>query len=181
MKKIYIQIGTYMDAITFRDFSYFNSFKLGNRLITLILFPIIMFALAILNALTESSFLFWLFISLGILLPSSYLIFYRAALKHQIDINDLTVPKKVYTLTINTKELFITNQGEQSSYSWNQIYRLFIMDKYIYIYITKARAFILPYTDFVQGTPEELLTLAKKNLPSIRIFDKRSQKNHLNF
>lgn len=175
MKKICIQIDTHMDAATFRDFSHFNSFQLGNRLITLTLFPIIMFALAVLNAMTGSFLFFWLFIGLGIVLPTSYLIFYKIALERQINTNDLTTPKKVYSLTINAKELLITSKTEKVSYRWNQIYRLFIMDKYIYVYLTKARAFILPYTDFIQGTPEELLALAEKNLPSIRLFDKRSK------
>ncbi|PHV70093.1 hypothetical protein CS063_12370 [Sporanaerobium hydrogeniformans] len=177
MEKIPIQIDTHMDVATFRAFSHFNSFKLNNRFITLALFPVVMFGLAVINAVTGSSLFFWLLISLGILLPSSYLIFYKVAMERQITLHGLDTPKKVYSLIVNTKGLYITSQTEKAHYRWNQIYRLFVMDDSIYIYLTKARAFILPYKDFTQGTPEELLALAQKNLPSVRLFDKCSKKD----
>ena len=141
------RFNTNVDARTFRDFSFFNSFLFHSRWISLALFPLVMTGLGILNLLTGSAFLFRLFLVLALLIPVLYLIYYGISLRNQIRVNNLTEKRQVYTTCFTNGKIAVTNENENQPMEWEHIHCLFRYKEYFYLYITKNRAFILPAED----------------------------------
>ncbi len=169
-----ITVASHMDARVFTDFSNFNSFRLKNRWLGLTGFPVLMIGLGVINYLTGSTLLFWIFSSLGIILPLGYMIFYRISLRNQIKANQLETPRLVYTVTISKRGVEVVNQKERATVRWKQVYRVFVRKNAVYIYITEGRAFILPEADLPEGcTMQDLVDLIRAHIDNIRVFDKR--------
>lgn len=177
MKENLIKVDINMDSKVFSDFSHFNAFHFHRRWTGFVLFPLLMIGLGLVNRMTGSDFLFFLFIAAAFIIPAAYLLFYRISLKKQIVRYKLETPYPVYTLGLSSEGVSMTTATEEHFFRWNQVYRVFELDEYTYIYITKARAFILPYKDIVEVSPTSLHQVFVDYLPSIRLFDKRSRKS----
>lgn len=171
-----ITVQTRIDETVFTDFSHFNSFRLSSRWLSLLLFPVVMAAFGAVNLLTGSRLLFYVFCAAGIALPLLYLLFYRVSLNKQIAAYQLEQPRSAYTVCLSADGIAVSTEKEKTEFCWEQVYRVFEMNDYTYLYITKARAFILPHCDVSQGTPEQLHQIFLDYLPQIRLFDKR--RNH---
>lgn len=171
-----IQVHTQIDRKVFTDFSNFNAFRLHYRGLGLAGFPVLMIALAILNYATGSKLFFWLFSLTGILLPLFYLLFYRVSLSKQIIANHLEQPRHAYSVQLDKTGVTVQNDAEHVVYRWDQVYRVYLREHYVYLYITKARAFLLPYTDIAEGADAQaLISSIRQNLEPIRLFDQRSR------
>lgn len=131
-----------------------------------------------LDTLTGSTFILKVFTILGFLLPILYLIFYMASLEKQISRFNLQTPQKAYTVEIYDDGVHVKNKTEKAVYTWNQIYRIYITKKYMYVYITKNRSFIMPYTDLQDFAKESLIKAVKSLCPKgkISFFDKKVSK-----
>jgi hypothetical protein len=169
MQEPIISIHSMMDKHTFSNFSKFNNFRLNHRWLLLILFPAIMSVFAYFNLLTNSTFLFWLFIVLGFTLPLGYMAVFYVSLKNQISIYKLTSPKHVYSVHLSQNGIQVINNNEKILYKWNQVYRVYRVNNYFYLYITKARAFILPNTNIESATPEDTWKLIQEYVPMNRL------------
>ena len=171
-----ITVKTMMDTKVFTDFSHFNSFRLNKRWLSLVLFPVIIVAFGFVNLFTGSRLLFYVFCAAGIVLPLLYLLFYRVSIKKQIVAYQLEIPRCAYTVFLSKDGVAVSNEKEQAKLDWERVYRVFELDDYTYVYITKARAFILPHRDIADGTPEQLHQLFLEYLPSVRLFVKRKNR-----
>ena len=153
-----ITVRSHLDSRVFSDFSNFNAFRLHNRWLSLIFFPVLMIALALVHRATNNETFFWIFLILGILLPVGYLLFYSVSLRQQIRANGLDTPRHAYTVTVSYAGVQVENATEKASYRWDQIYRVYALGSATYIYITRARAFLLPNADLPEGcTQNDLL------------------------
>lgn len=171
-----ITVRSHLDSRVFSDFSNFNAFRLHNRWLSLIFFPVLMIALALVHRATNNETFFWIFLILGILLPVGYLLFYSVSLRQQIRANGLDTPRHAYTVTVSYAGVQVENATEKASYRWDQIYRVYALGNATYIYITRARAFLLPNADLPEGcTQTDLLALVRRRLDNIRLFDKRGR------
>lgn len=174
MNNSHIIIQTCIDKHVFCAFSHFNAFRLHYRWLGLAAFPIIMFALGIVNRNTGSDLLFYLFSAVGMLFPVLYLVFYVVSLSHQVRVNRLETPRLAYTITLSESGLAVASDAEHAVYSWQQIYRFYVLPDVAYGYITKGRAFLLPFAGLREGaTADELVACVRTNLPQERLFDKR--------
>lgn len=171
-----ITVPSHMNQQVFTDFSNFNSFRLHNRWLGLAGFPVLMIALSVVNRETGSDFLFYLFIACGIGLPLLYLLFYFVSLKQQVKANGLDTPRLAYTVTLSPHGVEVETDKEHAKYRWEQLYRVYVLPEATYVYITRARAFLLPHADLSDGvTPQELVALVSEHLPAVRLFDKRGR------
>ncbi len=149
-------IKSMIDAEAFTDFSYFHNFILGNRRGGFIFSTSILVILAFINLFSDCMALFLICIGLAVGIPSSYYLFYKQSLRNQIKANHLETPKEAYTLIIDDKGITATNDTEHAVYLWNDIFRIYRTSKYIYIYIIKNKAFILPLKNLEGITPDSL-------------------------
>ena len=170
-----IVVRTTVNAQVFREFSHFNAFQMNYRGLMLLVFPVFLLLLAFIHLNTGSRLFFYLYCGAGLLLPLAYLIFYRVSLNRQIRLHRLETPRVAYTVTLGEKEVKVTSDTEKTTFQWHQVYRVFHLEQVSYLYLTKARAFILPHGDLQQGTPEALVTLVKEKVPPIRVKDKRKK------
>ena len=175
MDKQEITIRSHLDSHVFSDFSNFNAFQLHNRWLSLAAFPELMLALSLVHYFTDNLFFFKLFLVLGFILPIGYLFFYFVSLRRQIQVNQLTTPRLAYTVTLSYSGIHVATETEQITYRWDQIYRVYVRNNATYVYITRARAFLLPNSDLPSGTSQNaLVALIHRYLNPIRMFDKRS-------
>lgn len=171
-----VTVPAHMNEKVFTDFSNFNSFRLHNRWLGLAAFPVLMIGLSIINRMTGSDFLFYLFIAFGIGLPLLYLFFYFVSLRQQIRANNLGTTRLAYTVTVSQDGVEVETETEHAKYRWNQLYRVYVLSEYTYIYMTRARAFLLPHADLPEGcTPTDLATLMTRHIVSGRLIDKRGR------
>lgn len=165
-----IVIESKIDAKVFKDFSFFNCFKLNLKWTGLVAFPIVMFFLAWLNLSTGSKFLCILFCILSVTMPALYLLFYKVSINNQIKKFKLETPQQVYTATIMNDGFHIKNAKESAIYKWEQIYRVYILKNYTYIYITKNRSFILPDADIIDCKKESLVNAIQNLTKKSKVF-----------
>ncbi len=171
-----IIIHTRMDGRIFTDFSNFNSFRMNRRWLSLVLFPVVMGGFGVVNLITGSRLLFYLFCAAGVAMPVFYLVFYHVSLKRQIAAYHLDEPRSAYTVSLSAGGIAVSTEKEQTSFRWDQVYRVFELDSCAYVYITKARAFLLPHSDLSQATPEQLHQMFLDYLPRVRLFDRRKKR-----
>ncbi|MEN1760058.1 YcxB family protein [Anoxynatronum sibiricum] len=170
-----IVVRTTVNAQIFRDFSHFNAFQMNHRGLMLLFFPVFLIILGVVHLSTGSRLFFYAYCGAGLLLPLAYLIFYRVSLNRQIRLHHLEMPRVAYTVTLGQKDVKVTSETEITTFQWHQVYRVFHLEQVSYLYLTKARAFILPHGDLQQGTPEALFKLVGEQVPPIRVKHKRRQ------
>lgn len=168
-----VRVETYVDDRVYKDFSDFNAFQIGYRWVSLAAMPLILLFLAAVNFVTGSAALAWICVVFGVLAPLSYLFRYVVSVKNQIKKFDLTTPRKFYEVVVSDKGIHVKNQTEKTSFTWEQTYRVYERDKYFYIFITKARGYILPLKGLEPEDIRLLREIIKDNLQPIRYMDRR--------
>lgn len=164
-----ITVCTYVDAQVYTTFSRFNNFTLNRRSLSLRIFPLFMFGLGIAHLLSSYLLMGITLILLGGLLPFGYVAFHRKALANQIERFRLDQPRMAYTVTLGETEISIDTAKEHASYSYAMCYGAFQVPNYCYLYITKAKCFILPANDLQQGvTEQELYSFLQEKLGTQR-------------
>lgn len=171
-----VRVETYVDDKVYRDFSDFVSFSVGRRWISLVAMPVLLIFLGGVNFYTGSKVLGWICVILGILAPLGYLFRYVVSVKNQIQKFELTTPRLFYTVTVSDGGIHVENQTEKVDFNWQQTYRVYERDEYFYIFITKARGFILPVKDMEAERVRLLKSIIQENLPSIRYMDRRKRR-----
>nr|WP_321299415.1 YcxB family protein [uncultured Sphaerochaeta sp.] len=164
-----ITVCTYVDADVYTTFSRFNNFTLNHRSLSLKLFPVLMLGLG--TAHLFSNYLLWgtAFILLGGLLPLGYVAFHRKALANQIERYKLDQPRLAYTVHLGESEILIHTEKERASYPYAMCYGAYQVPGFCYLYLTKAKCFILPAKDIQQGVTEhELFGFLQQKLGSRR-------------
>lgn len=170
MKLQTLTVHSMIDEQTFRDFSYFHNLTLGNRKAGFLAGSVLLIFLAFLNLFTGSTPLFAICLGLALGVPGCYFLFYQRSLKNQIRANHLETPREAYTLTIDSAGVTASSGSEQMTYPWDRIFRVYRTPGYIYIYIIKNRAFILPLKDITGATPDALWELISSHTRRTRIF-----------
>nr|MBQ8244247.1 YcxB family protein [Oscillospiraceae bacterium] len=102
----------------------------------------------------------------GLGMPLVYFVSFFSSLRKQILAQGLKRPQKVYTLLLTEKAsgIGISNDREHAEYKWKDVHHVYRDQIATYLYMTPARAFILPHTCVEEG-PEALWTLIEKKIP----------------
>ena len=162
MKQIYVNCK--FTQKQYRD--YLNFHVLGNkpamRRHIFISVLILLFGLA--NFRAGSPILGWIFVPVGIYVLLSrfvWLFINGSRVIKQYGLSD--TPKFFYAVSFTGEEkgLHIKNTSKKVHYAWSQIWHVCVREKQqiIYLYLTKSKAFLLPFECFEKGTPQELLAL----------------------
>lgn len=139
----------HMQAETFRKFAWFNTMKLRKAWRNPFIFFLIFVISSILCFLQYPSdgaiMLGILLLIIGIGLPVLYLINFNRSISQEIKKHKLNHNPLVYTLTFTEEELQVLAGDQRANYPWEILYRAYQKSDAIYLYVTPARGFILPY------------------------------------
>ncbi len=83
----------------------------------------------------------------GLGVPVVYFASFFATVKKQVKLQKLNPPRLVYTLQFSedSDAVAISNEKEQASYRWQDVYHAYFEKECIYLFITRDRAFLIPY------------------------------------
>ena len=171
MEKIVAKVG--MDETVFKDFSYFNNFKINFRASSIIFFPAFVLICSIPAFYLGDYLLGGLFLAIAFLFPLLYRAYFHRAVNRQIAANQLHVRRETYICEISDSGFYSEDySGNDVRFSWDEIFRVYEVGKYFYFYITKTRVYIIPKADIVSSTPERLSACISQNLPQGRFIVK---------
>ena len=170
MKVQSVTIQSTIDEQTFRDFSYFHNLTLGSRMTGFVVSSALLVIFGAVNLLTGSLLLFVLCVGFAVFIPLLYYLFYQRSLRNQIRANQLHEPRAAYTLTLDDKGVTASTEKERMDYPWKNIFRVYRTQKYIYVYIIKNRAFIIPLKDVKGATPDALWDLICSHTDRTKVF-----------
>lgn len=109
-------------------------------------------------------------LTIGLGMPVVYFTTFFASLRKQVLKHGLSRPQYVYTLELTHKNdggISVSNEKEQASYHWRQVFHVYRDTIATYLFLTPDRGFILPHTCIEEG-PDELWKLIEKKVPKER-------------
>ncbi len=178
MQEAGIVIPVAIDAKTFRDFAFFDSFIRHKRWRPLALFACIMLCSAILcfilrSRAEQAAFLGGVLVTVGLGLPAVYLLSFLSSVRQQSKKMRLATQRHAYTLTMSEAEGITVKTGkEQLTYRWEEVFAVYRVRAYTYLYVAQQKAYLLPDAQVQDGT-DVLWRLLKSSVPAGRLFDRR--------
>ena len=145
-----ITVAVKLDEKTFKRFARFDMFALRKKWIRPALFSLILIAFAVIALLTrkeQSGLIAAVLLVVGIGLPLVYIGTFLSQVNMQAARAKLKPARPVYTVTMRDEGIRIVNDQkaeEPQEVSWNSIYKAFRKKGCIYLYVTPAKAFLLP-------------------------------------
>ena len=145
-----ITIPVKLDEKTFRRFAYFDMFILRKKWIRPVVFFLIMTAFAFAALLIrkeQSGMIAAVLLVIGIGLPLVYAGSFLSQVNMQAVSRKLKPAKYVYTVTLGGEGVTAKDNGKNEEtpvIPWEKVQRAFRRKGCIYLYVTAAKAFLLP-------------------------------------
>lgn len=143
-----IVIPVKLDAKTFRRFSRFDTFRLRKRWVRPLVFALILIAFAVVALVSrrpESGLIAAVLLVVGLGLPLVYIGTFLSQVNLQAE--RLNPPKRVYTLRLGFDGLRAANDQRQEDaqfVKWQDVPAAFRVKGCVYLYVSAARAYLLP-------------------------------------
>ena len=164
---MHISVPVEIDEKMFLSFAHFETYRRQKRWKGPLLFGAILIASALICLLGParrgSVLLGCVLIGVAVLLPAGYFLSYELSLKKQSRAMKLNKPVKAYTVNMDENHVHVTyaeKSGKTENYRWEKLYGAFEKPDVIYLYITRARALILPL-DKAEPDREGLIALIR--------------------
>lgn len=154
-----IVIPVRLDEKTFKRFARFDMFSLRKKWIRPVVFSIILIAFALAALLTrkeQSGMIAAVLLAVGIGLPVVYVGSFFSQVNLQALQRKLKPARNVYTVTLQESGILVVNNQRQEDpleMEWASIQKAFRKKGCIYLYVTAAKAFLLP--DGQANVPDE--------------------------
>ena len=145
-----ITIPVRLDEKTFRRFSRFDALRLRKRWVRPVGFALILAAfaaVALLSRKPQAAMLAAVLLVVGLGLPLVYFGTFFSQVNLQVERHKLDKPRAVYTVALNADGIRVTNDQKEEAplvAPWKDIRAAFRAKGCVYIYVTAARAFLLP-------------------------------------
>ncbi len=145
-----ITIPVRLDEKTFKRFARFDMFILRKKWIRPVLFSVILIAFAFTALLTrkeQSGLLAGVLLTVGIGLPVAYFGTFFSQVNLQALRQKLKPARSVYTVTLREPGILVRNNARKEDpleMAWASIPKAFRRKGCIYLYVTPAKAFLLP-------------------------------------
>ena len=145
-----ITIPVRLDEKTFRRFARFDMFTLRKKWIRPVIFSLILIAFAFIALLTrkaQSGMIAAVLLAVGLGLPVVYIGTFLSQVNIQAVNNRLKPPRLVYTVRLDKDSLIVENNQKKEEtlcLPWRDVQRAFRGRGCVYVYVTPARAFLLP-------------------------------------
>ena len=154
-----ITIPVRLDEKTFKRFARFDMFVLRKKWIRPVLFSVILIAFAVAALLIrkeQSGMIAAVLLTIGIGLPVVYIGSFLSQVNMQSLQRKLKPARSVYTVTLRESGILVRNDQRQEDpleMDWTSIQRAFRRKGCVYLYVTPAKAFLLP--DGQADVPDE--------------------------
>ena len=145
-----IVIPVRLDEKTFRRFARFDMFTLRKRWIRPAVFSVILIVfafVALLSRKEQSGMIAAVLLVVGIGLPVVYVGSFLSQVNIQAAQQKLKPARAVYTVTLRESGILVKNDRKEEGrleMEWSAIQKAFRQKGCIYLYVTAARAFLLP-------------------------------------
>lgn len=113
----------------------------------------------------QSSLLGTVLLSVGLLLPTVWLLMYIFSVRKQIKKFGLSTYKVQYSVEFCDDGFTVTKGKEKADFAWDDVTALVADRGCAYLYVDKGRAFLLPDSEKCR----EALALAEEKLPSEKV------------
>ena len=139
-----------LDEKTFKRFARFDMFSRRKKWIRPALFSLILIVFAFIALLTrkeQSGVIAAVLLVVGIGLPLIYIGTFLSQVNMQAARANLKPDQPVYTVTMRDEGVQVVNnrkEEEPQEVSWDSIHRAYRKNGCIYLYVTPAKAFLLP-------------------------------------
>lgn len=153
-------------------FAFFDGFLLPKQWVKLVVFFVLVLALALANLLTGATTLFWGLLMIGLFSPAAYLAQIAYTGSQQLKRFRLEPAQAAYTLTFPTQGdafTWVADGQEPSLTRWNQILGAYLRQTAIYLYTGKGKAYIIPLEPLRKGEATRLWALVETHLPKDRL------------
>lgn len=150
MAETSIVIPVELDEKTFRRFARFDMLKLRRRWVRPAVFALILIAFAaaaLIAGREQSGMIAAVLLAVGIGLPVVYVGSFIAQVNMQALQHKLKPPRKVYTVRMGDNGITVENNQKKEQalqLAWKDIPQAFRARRCIYIYVSPAKAFLLP-------------------------------------
>ena len=154
-----VTIPVRLDEKTFKRFARFDMFSLRRKWIRPVLFSAILIAFAFAALLIrkeQSGMLAAVLLAVGIGLPVVYIGSFLSQVNMQSLQRKLKPARRVYTVTLRESGILVRNDQRREDpleMDWSSIQKAFRRKGCIYLYVTPAKAFLLP--DGQADVPDE--------------------------
>ena len=163
---------TIESCLTDRQYrKYMNFHVLGSRsdVAKHCIISVLIVIFGMINFRTGSPVLGWIFVTLGLyVFVSRFIRFYMSVNRiiHEFGLSQ--EPKFFYMIRFSSggagssaDTFHVKNATESADYPLEKVYHAYFREKeqIVYLYLTKANAFLLPYASFTRGTPGDLKEL----------------------
>lgn len=165
-----ITVPVKMDRKILRSFALFDAFTLKKRWKKPALFSVILtvFALVcfLLTGKGQNVLLGTVLLIIGLGLPFVYVLMFWIQIGDEAKKLKLKAPRKVYTLELSDEKIVVTNNLMQEPplcLEWEKLPVAFRRKHAVYLYVTRARAFILPFGQ-ANVSDDELWAMFERNM-----------------
>ena len=145
-----IVIPVKLDERTFKRFARFDMFALRKRWIRPLVFSLILIAFAfaaLFSRREQSGLIAAVLLAVGIGLPVVYVGSFLSQVNVQAVRQKLKPARSVYTVTLREEGILVTNDQKAEApleMEWSALWKAFRKKGCIYLYVTPAKAFLLP-------------------------------------
>lgn len=164
---MHYKIPVYMSTGSFKAFSWFHLLHMRKAWRNPLVFFLIFFISSILCYIQYPSdgaiMLGTLLLAIAIILPFLYFFKYARSLKKQATLYKLDSKPLMYTIFINEDHIHVESGDELADYPYDIIFKVFRHKQNVYVYITPARAFILPLEEG-KYTADEVIQMLRQKL-----------------
>ena len=145
-----IHIPVSLDEKTFKRFSRFDMFTLRRRWVRPVVFAAILIAFAVVALFSgrpQAGLIAAVLLAVGLGLPLVYFGTFFSQVNLQAEQRRLKPARRVYTVTLDFDGVHVENDQKKESpltVEWSDVQAAFRVKGCIYLYVTTARAFLLP-------------------------------------
>lgn len=177
-----ITVDVTLDAKTFRDFAVFDNLILRRRWLFPTVFALIFLVFSCICFIartfeSQATLLGCVLLVIGFGLPAVYFSTFFRSIRFQIKKLDFEKEKHGYVLKFskNTDSIHVSNSnGESTKYKWVDLYGVYYVANYIYLYVHPKKAFIIPAN---QVNSTDLWLLFSSIVPAKKLHDRRRIKS----
>lgn len=181
MNKTDFTVTVKMDGDIFKQFAWFDTFRLQRRWISpavfsgiMLLFSLIAFSQV--NKVGQAALLGSVLLGVGVLLPTVYFLSFYRSLRAQIKKLSLSAPRHVYTVYLGRERgVEITAGSERGTFRWDALFAAYRTKRCIYLYVLPRRAYLLP-NEQIKGGSDALWALLSEMMPASKLHNGQSSR-----
>ena len=169
-----IMIPATIDSRDFLRFALFDTFRMKKRWKTPLLFTCIMSAFSAVcfaarRTHEQAVLLGTVLLAVGLVLPLVWFLLYVSSVKAEGKKRKLSRAKTQYGSFLSKKELKVVRDQEEAVFTWGDLHMACCVQGCIYLYVSPARAFLLPDCDDSDAAWELITScLPKEKLRDLR-------------